>query len=91
MIDLLDPYLDQVTWVSPQYPRCVQGADLAQHYPQGSTRWISKVIASVSEALRDRDSSAFTLVSGSCFLVGEARAHLLSLPFPEANLHTTAR
>ncbi len=32
-----------------------------------------------------------TLVCGSCFLVGEARAHLLGIPFPECGLRTTAR
>ena len=91
MIELLDPYLDQVTWVSPLYPRCARGSDLAKQYPQDSIHWTSIVIDSISDALTHRDPTAFTVVSGSCFLVGEARAHLLSLPFPEGNLQTTAR
>ena len=32
-----------------------------------------------------------TVITGSCFLVGEARAYLLGLNFPEMNLFTTAR
>jgi len=81
----LAPVADSVVLVTPDYPRRVDAAALAAHFP-GAT-----VAGPVYAALDARPVDRITLVCGSCFLVGEARAHLLGVPFPECGLRTTAR
>jgi dihydrofolate synthase / folylpolyglutamate synthase len=49
------------------------------------------VTPSLVEALVNRNVDVLTLVTGSCFLVGEARAWLLGVEFPELGIITTAR
>jgi len=81
----LGPWARSVTLVTPTYPRRRTAADIAPTF----ARWSPRVGTTVAEALDERRGA--TLVTGSCFLVGEARAHLLGLQFPERGLLTTAR
>ncbi len=91
---------DRLTLVSPLYPRCASASDLHKIYEdevkprlvnRGETPPHVEVTPSLIEALRKREVSALTLVTGSCFLVGEARAWLLGADFPELGVLTTAR
>ena len=85
MAAALGPHAASVTLVTPRYPRCLPAAQLADAFaPYGP-----RIIDGVGAALDARPGP--TLVCGSCFLVGEARAHLLGLPFPERGIVTTAR
>ncbi len=83
MAAALAPVARTVTLVTPRYPRCVPAPSIAHHFP-GAT-----VGTTVAAALDGRRGPV--LVCGSAFLVGEARAHLLGLEFPERGLLTTAR
>lgn len=91
---------DRLTFVSPIYPRCASANELSSIYErtvcplllaEGAPLPEVKMVSDVSTALRNRDDTAITLVTGSCFLVGEARAWLLGVPFPELGVVTTAR
>ncbi len=93
----LAPLVDELVWVSPQYARCARAEELSARF--GHLR-PSRAIPSVGGALDllraeplrpDEAARPLIFVTGSCFLVGEARAHLLGLPYPEGDLHTTAR
>ena len=90
----LGAYIDKITWVSPIYPRCSPAERVQQLVGDLlPTQVHQEIIPSVMDALDARASSdqALTLICGSCFLVGEARAYLLNLPFPEEKLMTNAR
>ena len=91
---------DRLTFVSPRYPRCVKASDLLEIYESRVKPLFIRdaralphveIIDELCLALRQRESHAVTLVTGSCFLVGEARAWLLGVPFPELGVITTAR
>ena len=93
---------DQITFVSPRYPRCLSADQLFELYQEGVEPLLQRegldqgapeieIEPSVINAMRQRDARATTLVTGSCFLVGEARAWLLGIPFPELGVLTTAR
>ncbi|MAD61526.1 MAG: hypothetical protein CMH49_08455 [Myxococcales bacterium] len=99
---ILAQHCEKITFVSPRYPRCTSAESLADIFElKVSPTLISKLGAAylpsifiepnLSQALCDRDLSALNLVSGSCFLVGEARSLLLGLDFPELALSTSAR
>ena len=45
----------------------------------------------VEDALAQKPADRLTLVAGSCYLVGEARALLTGQEFPEGGLVTEAR
>ena len=93
---------EQLTFVSPKYPRCASAETLAEVF---ETQVIPKlkglpspvcipniiVEPNLTQAFVQRDTHALNLVCGSCFLVGEARAFLLGVEFPELGLSTTAR
>jgi folylpolyglutamate synthase/dihydropteroate synthase len=85
MARILAPLADSVALVTPDYPRRISAEALAPYFSRG------EVVGSVATALADRPRDRVTLVCGSCFLVGEARAHLLGIAFPECGLRTTAR
>lgn len=85
MAGLLGPWARSVTLVTPTYGRRRLAAELTADFAP----WSPRVGPKVSEALASREGD--TLVTGSCFLVGEARASLLGLEFPERGLLTTAR
>ena len=103
VIQRLAPHVDVLIWVSAQYPRCAQGVELERQYadlagtlnPKLIQRASSSISRTLAELERTRGARKPTkeldLVTGSCFVVGEARAALLGLPFPEADLRTTAR
>lgn len=74
--------------VTPEYRRRAPAATLA---PLFAGHPAVTVGHSVAVALDARPKDRLTLVAGSCFLAGEARAHLLGLEFPELGIHTTAR
>ena len=88
---------ERITFVSPRYPRCLSASMLSAIYQEQVAPLHThnqpqvQVIPSLTEALRSRDLNALHLVTGSCFLVGEARAWLLGVPFPEVGISTTAR
>ena len=81
----LMPCVETVALVTPDYPRRAEAADLLGHFPG------AQVVGAVSAALEGRPTDRITLVCGSCFLVGEARAYLQGVEFPECGLRTTAR
>jgi len=81
----LRPLVDSVALVTPDYPRRIEAAALSEYFPG------ARVMGPVATALDERPRDRLSLVCGSCFLVGEARAHLLGIPFPEGGLRTTAR
>ena len=85
MARLLGPWARSVTLATPTYGRRRLAADLEADFAP----WSPRIGTTVAEALASRTGE--TLVTGSCFLVGEARAHLLGLEFPERGLLTTAR
>ena len=107
VLALLAPHLDELVWVSPVYARCLSAEELSERYQGTlhtlNPSLTQRVIPPVREALEGALDGALegsldhpnehtlTLVTGSCFLVGEARALLLGLPFPEEGLLTTAR
>lgn len=76
---------DSVTVVTPKYPRRREASELLPLFPG------ARLVDDVAEALASRPAGAQTVVVGSCFLVGEARAALLGVPFPEAGIITLAR
>ncbi len=80
-------YADSVTLVTPKYPRRHTAAELA---PVFSPHPCVSIEDDVGKALDTRPDHV-TLVAGSCFLAGEARAHLLHIPFPECGIVTTVR
>ena len=86
MVQILSSFAGSVTFVTPDYPRRIEGEVLAKMYPGPAN-----VINSVADALAQRCNSGPTLVCGSSFLVAEARAYLLKLPYPEAGIRTIAR
>lgn len=83
----LGPRAASVTLVTPDYPRRRAAAELRAAFPGADVA----VIDAVPEALEARPRDRVTLVTGSCFLVGEARAWLTGQPFPELGLRTIAR
>lgn len=103
VVELLAPHVDVLIWVSAQYPRCAQGVELERTYGPLAGRLnpelVQRVSSSISQTLEELERTRGTrkatkeldLVTGSCFVVGEARATLLGIPFPEAGLRTTAR
>ncbi|MCB9523299.1 MAG: bifunctional folylpolyglutamate synthase/dihydrofolate synthase [Myxococcales bacterium] len=85
----LAPLADSVTVVTPAYPRRMTAETLASAFEGYSVE--VTVGDTVAQALRDRPRDKFCVVTGSCFLVGEARAALTGKRFPELGLVTTAR
>lgn len=77
-----------VELVTPDYRRRALAAELAPLFAGHRALTVGDGVAA---ALDRRPRDRLTLVAGSCFLAGEARAHLLGLEFPEAGLRTTAR
>lgn len=79
--------------VTPAYPRRMAAADLAQVPEVAALDPHVGADDSVGAALDQLQAATAgsILVTGSCFLVGEARAHLLRVPFPEGGILTTAR
>lgn len=87
----LGPRVASVELVTPDYRRRAEAAALAPLFEGAVPAGRLTVGDGVAAALDRRPRDRATLVAGSCFLVGEARAHLLGVPFPEEGLRTTAR
>ena len=85
MAQSIERWADVVTVVTPDYPRRIPAADVAQSFRNATLK------TSVQVALDQRSDEALTVVCGSGFLVAEARAHLLGLEYPECGLRTMAR
>lgn len=79
----LEPWARSVTVVTPRYPRGLAAEDVARSFADAA------VGAGVAEVLAARTGPL--LVTGSCFLVGEARAALTGAAWPERGLFTRAR
>lgn len=77
-----------VAVVTPDYPRALEADVLARCF-LGHPR--VEVVPRVARALAWRPASNVTVVAGSCYLAGEARAHLLGVEYPECRLRTLAR
>lgn len=95
-LSLMAQRADHITFVSPSYPRCLSAEELAHSFEQRVLPHLKREISyqvtpSLIDALRARGSQALNVVTGSCFLVGEARAWLLGIPFPECGIKTIAR
>ena len=85
----LAPLVESVALVTPDYPRR-QPASQILLIAQGLGMQVHDA-GTVAEALASKPDGMLSLVTGSCFLVGEARAHLMGQAFPECGLRTTAR
>ena len=99
---LLAQNCEKITFVSPRYPRCTSAENLAHIFETELRSRLEDITTTeqvpgiavepnLERAICDRDSNALNLICGSCFLVGEARALLLGLEFPELDLRTSAR
>ncbi len=98
ILRILAPFVTEIIFTTPQYPRRVSAQELHQKY--GDLFQISHVIDSVSQAIvflqnqRDQgkiSNQDITLIAGSCYLAGESRAYFLDIPFPEEGIISTAR
>jgi dihydrofolate synthase/folylpolyglutamate synthase len=87
VVATLRPHARTVTCVTPGHPRALPAEALAARIPGPDVR----VVPDVGAAIAGRDPGARTVLTGSCYLVGEARAAILGLPYPEAGLRTVAR
>lgn len=87
VLSALLPHARRLTFVTPSHPRALNAAALAERV---SGRRV-EIIHRVADALNARDPAVQTVLAGSCYLVGEARAAVLGLEFPEAGLQTVAR
>ena len=95
------PLIDELWWVSPDSPRALSAEELssaaasALALPAALTQQthpsVSRALNTVQRLGQAEPSRSRTLVTGSCYLVGEARAHLTGSPYPEHGLRTTAR
>lgn len=74
-----------VALVTPDYPRRLPAPALLPYFPG------ARIGGTVAEALAARPRDRVTLVTGSSFLVGEARALLTGADYPECGLRTLAR
>ncbi|MCB9545013.1 MAG: bifunctional folylpolyglutamate synthase/dihydrofolate synthase [Myxococcales bacterium] len=83
----LEPLVSSVAVVTPQYPRRLDASALVPLFTQVPA-WDA---GTVEDALSALPADRLTLVTGSCFLVGEARALMTGQEFPEGGLLTTAR
>lgn len=88
MARILGPLADSVALVEPDTPRAIP---LAEFTAAVGPHPALEAVGSVAAALDQRPRRGTTLVIGSCYLAGEARAHLLGRPYPELGLRTTAR
>jgi dihydrofolate synthase/folylpolyglutamate synthase len=85
----LAPLVQSVAVVTPDYPRRQPASEIV---PIAQSLGMQAHDAgTVAQALETVPPKHLALVTGSCFLVGEARAHLHGVPFPECGLRTTAR
>lgn len=85
---ILAPKAATITLVTPDYRRRLPAEEAMPFF---ATHAAVEVVPSVAAALDQRPRDRFTLVAGSCFLAGEARAHLLGLEYPECGIRTIAR
>lgn len=85
----LAPLVESVAVVTPDYPRRQPAAEIVPIAESLGLR--AHDAGTVAQALEAVPPKHLALVTGSCFLVGEARAYLHDDPFPECGLRTTAR
>jgi len=82
----VESFARSITLVTPDYPRRIPAQELASFFESDIV-----IGDSIGDALDRRDVLGQSLVCGSGFLVAEARAHLLDLPYPECGIRTQAR
>jgi len=87
MASIIQGWSTSIVLVTPEYPRRVEAESLRPLFDDAE----AQVINHLSEALDQRPKDRITLVCGSGFLVGEARAALMGVKFPECGLSTLAR
>ena len=85
------PFAASVAVVRPDTPRAMAADELAARLNTLAQDTQIQVIPRVSDALDHRPRACTTVVIGSCYLAGEARAHLLGVSYPECDLRTRAR
>lgn len=83
----LEPLVESIALVTPTYPRRMEAADILPYFVN-KPAWVA---GTVEDALAQKPADRLTLVAGSCYLVGEARALLTGQEFPEGGLVTEAR
>jgi dihydrofolate synthase/folylpolyglutamate synthase len=88
MVAPLRAVAGSVTLVTPLYPRRAVASTLR---PAFAAFRDVRVVDDVAQALAERPRDRTTVVTGSCFLVGEARARLTGAEYPERGLLTLAR
>jgi dihydrofolate synthase / folylpolyglutamate synthase len=67
---VLDELADEVVLTQSKHPRSAQPSDVARHFTR------ARVAANLDEALDGQEADELALVTGSLYLVGEARLHL---------------
>lgn len=87
VIEVLEPLVESVAVVTPTYPRRMEAREIVPLF----TRVPAWDAGEVGDALAARPTDRLTVITGSCYLIGEARALLLGLEYPEGGLVTTAR
>jgi dihydrofolate synthase/folylpolyglutamate synthase len=97
VLSILAPAVARIVVVTPDHPRGAPATEVVRRFEEsreGTARGKEVVAAGgVQAALEAPLSGGKTvrLVTGSCYLVGEARAHVLRQPWPECGLATRAR
>ncbi len=88
MSGLLVDGFESVTLVTPDSPRAIPADELRPLF--NAFRRV-RVVHSVARAIDHRPANGQTIICGSALLVGEARAHLMGMPFPECGIRTHCR
>ena len=97
VLSILAPMAARIVVVTPDHPRGAPAAEVVRRFEAHRDRTAAPVeivaVERVQSALEAPLSGglATRLVTGSCYLVGEARAHVLRQPWPECGLATRAR
>ena len=87
LVEGVERWVTRVTLVAPQYPRRLNPEAIERMFSMDAVR----IIPCVRDAIIAADESRVTVICGSGFLAGEARAVLLDLDYPECGLLTRAR
>ena len=87
LVEGVERWATRVTLVAPQYPRRLNPEAIEPMFSMDAVR----IIPCVRDAIIAADESRVTVICGSGFLAGEARAVLLDLDYPECGLLTRAR
>jgi dihydrofolate synthase / folylpolyglutamate synthase len=86
MASIVSRFARQVHLVTPDYPRRLEAGEVSRFFGKPVS-----MSTSLEQILAEESSDRPTLICGSSFLVGEARARLLGFDYPECGIRTIAR